>query len=504
MNTKNLIDAFGEINAEELKKTTRPEEKLQGEYQAPVFVSPQKQKRSKKPVIAAASGLAACAVLAFGLSVGFKSVADSPLSDTDSIASSTEYDTAKQQYGGEAAEPEILDGRSLYSVSTEEIYRRDNQAHTEHTHALEETGGLDSIYSNEFYGGGRVYLEGSDFYFTTEKPGRITGTENPPPYPEEYRKAPAEIFLYNVKTRGTKLILEESPEDEEWGLLLKIAGIYDGKLYYYKVQRPMKAEDYKEIIGLWNVDLQSGEKKELFSMETNCCYYLQPVTKSGEYIYFADYGIVDENKEEWENNSRIYRFSMQTQETELFIDKVKRPLLCPYKDGIVYYSPESYYLYQNEDGKKVLFPDNFMGKINTFGGDNIMYAYRTVEGDEQKTVLGIFGENFVKRDLGIFPTGAKINPETQTSFFGVGAVNDNFITGGDSGLVYISIQYGNNILIYDRNKDCFSKIALSEDQEVICCSKTEEGLAFIIAQTEIINGARSRDYKSISYFTINR
>lgn len=389
---------------------------------------------------------------------------------------------------------EILNAEDLYHVNKEELYRRIDTLDS--LAPFESMGALESIYSNRFYGGGRVYLEGTDFYFTTEKSGKT-------PDKPDYEKTPAQILLYDTQHQGgITVIAEEMPEEEEWGLMLKIAGIFDGYMYYYKIERPEGYAEEPSINSLWRVNLQDGEKEKISDIKYDYYLDLDPVVKGGDYIWFTDYGVT--SGADGGDNSRIYRFNTKTRETEIFMEQAKSPLLCSYKDGVIYYSLGNYFLYWENGETKTLCPKDYTGKINAFGADNIMYAHRIWENNEQKTVLGIFGENLVKRDLGIFPTGEKITPETQISFFGAGAVNKSFATGNDNGLVYVSIQFGNNILLYDKDKDCFSQIVLSEDQEVICCSETEEGLAFIIAETEVINGVRSRDYKSVSCYTVSR
>ena len=284
--------------------------------------------------------------------------------------------------------------------------------------------------------------------------------------------------------------------------MLKIAGIFDGYMYYYKIERSEGYAEDPSINSLWRVDLQDGEKEKISDIKYDYYLDLDPVVKGGDYIWFTDYGVI--LGADGGDNSRIYRFNTKTRETELFKDSAKYPLLCPYKDGIIYYSPEICYMYVENGEEKTLCPSDYSGKINTFDGNNIMYAHLIWDGDERKTVLGIFDESLVKRDLGVFPTGFRIDIQSQVSFQGAGAVNKSFATGSDNGLVCVSIQFGNNILLYDKDKDCFSQIVLSEDQEVICCSETEEGLAFIIAETEVINGVRSRDYKSVSCYTVSR
>lgn len=389
---------------------------------------------------------------------------------------------------------EILNAEDLYHVNKEEMYRRIDTLDS--LAPFESMGALESIYSNRFYGGGRVYLEGTDFYFTTEKSGKT-------PDKPDYEKTPAQILLYDTQHQGgITVIAEEMPEEEEWGLMLKIAGIFDGYMYYYKIERPEGYAEEPSINSLWRVDLQDGEKEKISDIKYDYYLDLDPVVKGGDYIWFTDYGVT--SGADGGDNSRIYRFNTKTRETEIFMEQAKSPLLCSYKDGVIYYSLGNYFLYWENGETKTLCPKDYTGKINAFGADNIMYAHRIWENNEQKTVLGIFDENLVKRELGIFPTEEKITPETQTSSFGAGAVNKSFATGSDNGLAYVSIQFGNNILIYDKDKDCFSQIVLSEDKEVICCSETEEGLAFIIAETEVINGVRSRDYKSVSYFTVSR
>lgn len=389
---------------------------------------------------------------------------------------------------------EILNAEDLYHVNKEELYRRIDTLDS--LAPFESMGALESIYSNRFYGGGRVYLEGTDFYFTTEKSGKT-------PDKPDYEKTPAQILLYDTQHQGgITVIAEEMPEEEEWGLMLKIAGIFDGYMYYYKIERPEGYIEEPSINSLWRVDLQDGEKEKISDIKYDYYLDLDPVVKGGDYIWFTDYGVT--SGADGGDNSRIYRFNTKTRETEIFMEQAKSPLLCSYKDGVIYYSLGNYFLYWENGETKTLCPKDYTGKINAFGADNIMYAHRIWENNEQKTVLGIFDENLVKRELGIFPTEEKITPETQTSSFGAGAVNKSFATGSDNGLAYVSIRFGNNILIYDKDKDCFSQIVLSEDKEVICCSETEEGLAFIIAETEIINGVRSRDYKSVSYFTVSR
>lgn len=384
---------------------------------------------------------------------------------------------------------EILNAEDLYHVNKEEIYR--HIATVNSLTPFESAGALESIYVNRFYGGGRVYLEGTDFYFTTDKSGKT-------PDKPDYEKTPAQILLYDTQqSGGITVIAEEMPEEEEWGLMLKIAGIFDGYMYYYKTERPKGYIDEENINSLWRVNLQDGKKEKISDIKYDWYLDLDPMVKAGDYIYFTDYGKANDNSPE------IYRFNTRTNTTELFKDNVQSPVICSCKDGIIYYSPESYYTYEENGKAHTLCPSDYTGKIDTFG-DNIMYAHRIWEDNEQKTVLGIFDENLTQKELGVFPTGAVKDSQSPTEVYGAGEVNENFTAGG-SGLAYVSIQFGNNILLYDKDKDCFSQIVLSEGEEVVCCSETEKGLAFITAKSgEGIAGYDYNDYEFVRRITLSR
>lgn len=384
---------------------------------------------------------------------------------------------------------EILNAEDLYHVDKEEIYR--HIATVNSLTPFESAGALESIYVNRFYGGGRVYLEGTDFYFTTDKSGKT-------PDKPDYEKTPAQILLYDTRqSGGITVIAEEMPEEEEWGLMLKIAGIFDGYMYYYKTERPKGYIDEENINSLWRVNLQDGTKEKISDIKYDWYLDLDPAVKAGDYIYFTDYEKANDN------SPKIYRFNTKTNKTELFKDNVQSPVICPYKDGIIYYSPESYYTYEENGKAHTLCPSDYTGKIDTFG-DNIMYAHRIWEDNEQKTVLGIFDENLAQKELGVFPTGAVKDSQSPTEVYGAGEINENF-TAGSSGLAYVSIQFGNNILLYDKDKDCFSQIVLSEGEEVVCCSQTENGLAFITAKSgEGIAGYDYNDYEFVRRITLSR
>lgn len=384
---------------------------------------------------------------------------------------------------------EILNAEDLYHVDKEEIYR--HIATVNSLTPFESAGALESIYVDRFYGRGRVYLEGTDFYFTTDKLGKT-------PDKPDYEKTPAQILLYDTRqSGGITVIAEEMPEEEEWGLMLKIAGIFDGYMYYYKTERPKGYIDEENINSLWRVNLQDGTKEKISDIKYDWYLDLDPAVQAGDYIYFTDYEKANDN------SSKIYRFNTKTNKTELFKDNVQSPVICSCKDGIIYYSPESYYTYEENGKAHTLCPSDYTGKIDTFG-DNIMYAHRIWEDNEQKTVLGIFDENLTQKELGVFPTGAVKDTQSPTEVYGAGEVNENFTAGG-SGLAYVSIQFGNNILLYDKDKDCFSQIVLSEGEEVVCCSETENGFTFITAKSgEGIAGYDYNDYEFVKRITLSR
>ncbi len=329
----------------------------------------------------------------------------------------------------------------------------------------------------------------------------------------------AQIYAYSLDNKERTLILEEAPDNEENGLSLQIAGIFDDIVYYYKIER--SGADGPQKISLYSFDMDSGERLKIFDLEADYDFKLEPIVKTkeyaydeesgltgtgtAEYIYFVDNGLTATSSED--DHAKIYKYNIQSKEVEIFKDKAIDPNICSYKDGIIYYSLGQYCRIYDEKGDRDLEKSDISSKIAT-AGNTIFFARREGYG-EFNTLLGIYDDNLNPRELAVMPSYTLL------------AVNDNFAKEGGRGLTYLDIQFTSRelaekpegfvqvwsvpdsdlradkdiyeALIYDNEKDCFSVLELTGGQRVVYAGKIDEGLILFTA---------NEDYSQVEYYII--
>ncbi|MCM1299917.1 MAG: hypothetical protein NC203_08990 [Firmicutes bacterium] len=390
---------------------------------------------------------------------------------------------------------EIPSADELYNVGKYELY-----SDKENYRDLELDELREAFAADQFYGGGRVYLyEGNKLFYTTEAVQELEAWELEEMTEEareknKNRKTAAAIYYYQTDSKEKTLVTEDIPDNGSNGLLLKIAGIYDNVIYYYKVENSRHWEEQK--ISLWSYDTDKGEKLKIADLEMNYYQSLSPAVKTKEYIFYADNGAAPVSY--GEDNSKIYRYNINTREAEAFKDNAKNPTICPCKNGFIYYSLGQYCRIYDEKGDRDLEIPSLDGKTSA-AGDNIFFAQRGEHG-EYNTLMEIYDADLT------FKKSADLPAFTEY------AVNDSFAKEGGKGLAYLDIEFTSrelmeepesyirpysapasdlradkNIyeaLIYDSEKNIFSVLELKEGQSVAYAAKTDEGLMIFTANED--------------------
>lgn len=226
----------------------------------------------------------------------------------------------------------------------------------------------------------------------------------------------ASIAVYNSETKDLTALYSEAPNADEHSLTFEIVGLLDPFLYYYRLESNLNHCDFV----LCRLNLKDGVSSPLFSFANESTIGSCKPIRSGDYLYFYEVHDVDWEKSEgiW----TIYRCDMNTGETSVFRDYAECPL--PYKDGIIYYHNGGFYYHGSSsditgegifyEGDELIFYPNSEGESEVSGinanGDTVFYTYdiyhAEIEGCAIGSVIGIFGEDYKRIDLGFTPIDA--------------------------------------------------------------------------------------------------
>lgn len=467
MNKKNLMDAFGDINEEMFAKAEEGNSQYCEECEplSPVFVFAKEKERNKKPLFAlsAAAGILAAAIcvpMIIKSGGGLVDLSTPSASDTSQVGTSSENNAAETI----SSEGETPSNTQTAPVNEETIHtdiftHQDNLFNAEdlyriekkeiNVNKLDQYGEIKSIILSQLYGD-LTYLDGNSLYYSS-----ISFSE------EELQKKSvnkdsermARLYRYDLDTEENVIVFEEQSELQQFGLILKIAGVDGDWIYYHHFEVDLGS--LKCRAKLLRFNLLNGSKEEILDMGF-ISYYgpvfsgVNPFIKSGKNLYFCYESIYYPN-----TDCYIYCYDTEKEKLELLCEHPTINETTPYKNGVAYsLGGDKYYYIENDGGGEQLLVDNIViiepkprynnvcTGIYSFAEGKIAYVcnFRDID-----NTFGFLDENLEKHDL--ITTDAAIFP----CDFDV-----------KSGLTMLGLSSSHNPLIYDYEQECFSELKLPE------------------------------------------
>lgn len=380
MKTKNLIDAFGAIDEEIFAKAEiKPSDDIESYPETPVVTEGRK---SLKPVFIGAVGIAA----AIALAVALPMLSDGRLTRPpfDLQTADTESGTAAENNEPELSQWELEHGCRLFTnmepLNAAELYSVTETVLTAGDAISTDGASPDVVRASCLI---PAYIDGDKFYYTTD----VTYYDSLSPN----QNRTGEITL---KLNGKDYtILEDSPRHKKCLLKFLIQGVYNGALYYYRVEYGNDTAAETELCRIDLSDLSDPVNESISPASMGRC------VQSGAYLYFSHYT---------EKGAFIYRYEMVTGELEIFKKNAECPL--PYKSGLVYLDKGDFSVYfhhENIPEDTLLFrlPDiwdeNTALVLDTGGGYNITYTYslRDEKDNETGNGFGILKDSFERMDI---------------------------------------------------------------------------------------------------------
>lgn len=431
MNKKNLMDAFGEIDEElfagaDLSEfsSKKPEEAV-----APVFIEGGKRRRGKRPFIYMGAGIAACAALAVSLPMLANNAKPPYESGAFSEPYSQQYqptdltepaDTSAEEAASSAEETEPLltlpydedfkyelYGKNKEFLDAEKLYYFDVQDINIEKFNKNGSHDIDILLLSMFYGN-LTYLDGDELYYSE--------SVNDPAYDASVNAEHedwAGIYKYNLVTEETDFVFKEKSNDDDFGLMLKIAAIDSDWLYYYHIQ---SRNGYEESTAeFWRYNLADGRKEKIVDVGDTYYANVSGAEKSGDYLYFAFTSLENYRNDEhgfltWDYVPYIYSFNTKDESLELVKKTDCTSIAGLYKDGIIYACGDEYFYHKNGADKDELLFD--VGQIFdlesyyscscgffTLKSEKLMYVYTRDDNNITVSTFGYLDDEFKPHEL---------------------------------------------------------------------------------------------------------
>lgn len=442
MNKENLLAAFGEIDEvffeERLSNISGKGEEAAVE---PVFVTG-RRKRNKKPLIIAASAVAACGVFVAGLGISRSNNVDRPqitAYDSSTIFPDIEFaDDYKTMYNAE----------DLYQVKTIEV---------------------DPDIANKYHDTPSI-VNGDKVYFVTN----IAPLEA---YEKTEQPKTADIIEYDTVTGREETVYSCRKSREEATVSLELLGIYNSCLYFTEKE----TTDKETTVSLCMAALSGSDKTEVIFSRKSGFFTRFVLSKSDNCIYFnyTEGNIIDND-----NVTKLYRYDIQKDKAVIFMEDAYA--WSPYKNGIIYRKGESFYCHDSANPDSDVLIENHR-VINSYGGDFYLYSDIHIENDESddRTIdTGISDEN---ADKHLLTAKDILSSLTQGTSDGI--------------VLFEGLPGRDKPLIYDYKKDIFSFIDVDPGGYNIFSP-----LGFNISESigVITHHAENSQYESVTIITVTR
>lgn len=497
MKTKKLIDAFGAIDEDIFAKAEiKPSDDIESYPETPVVTE---SRKSLKPVFIGAVGIAAAIALAVGLPMLSDGRLDRPPFDVQTV-SDTESGTAAENHEPDLSQWDLKQGCRLFTnmepLNAAELYSVTETVLTAGDAVSTDGASPDAVRASCPI---PAYIDGDSFYYTTD----VTYYDALSPN----KNRTGEITL---KLNGKDYtILEDSPRHKKCLLKFLIQGVYNGALYYYRVEYGDDTATKMELCRIDLSDLSDPVNESISPASMGRC------VQSGAYLYFSHYT---------EEGAFIYRYETVTGELEIFKKNAEYP--SPYKGGLVYLTRDDFSVYfhhENIPEDTLLFKlsdirnGNIVLVLDTGGGYNITYTYSVLDEENNETGngFGILKDNFKCMDI-IESMGLdqyvlnSHNGDTDVGLIGLTVTGKTIEEKLKNPLIFDSETMsmaelyieGSNFQYINSPSDCICVAAYDDENGdvkiyTVRRKQEEEGITFL---AELENGKEKYNVRVISVF----